>query len=114
MQLKFIEAEDGVSHVVLSGKLDVMGLHEVDIKFHAYTAGRKKPAIIDMADVDFIASLGMGMLISCAQSLTRNGAQMVLVNPQAMVKETLNTAGIGKIIPIVATVDEARELINRP
>jgi hypothetical protein len=42
----------------------VNGLHEVDIKFHGATAARSQPAIVDLIELDYIASLGMGMLIS--------------------------------------------------
>jgi anti-anti-sigma factor len=107
MKLLPVQRSDGISQVKLIGKLDVVGLHEVDIKFHGYTAAAARPCIVDMAEVEFIASLGIGMLVSCAQSLRRKGTRMVLLNPQELVETTLRATGIHQMIPIVKTEEEA-------
>lgn len=108
MKLDVLESSDDLSHVALSGRIDVKGLHEVDVNFHAATAGRGKPAVVDMSGVEFIASLGMGMIISCAQSLRRKGAGLVLLAPQPIVEETLRAAGVDRVVPIVPDMTEAR------
>jgi anti-sigma B factor antagonist len=107
MQLDVLERDDGLTHVALTGRLDVSGLHEVDIKFHGATAARRANALVDISGIDYIASLGMGMFISCAQSLQRHGFQMVLVGAQGDVDEALRTAGIDQGIPMVADADAA-------
>ena len=111
MQLDVIERTDGISQVALVGKLDLSGLHAIDLQFHARTASRKVPAIVDLGQLEYIASLGMGMLISCAQSLQRAGATMVLVGAQGIVDTALRTAGIDQAIPMAATVDDALAII---
>lgn len=112
MKLEVLQSTDDLSVVGLSGRIDVKGLHEIDVKFHAATAGRGKPAVVDMSDVEFIASLGMGMLISCAQSLRRKGASLVLLGPQPVVEETLRAAGVDGVVPIVGDMDEARRQLG--
>jgi len=107
MELKVVERSDDVSHVKLIGKLDVAGMHAVDMKFHGYTAGQGDPCIVDLSDLEFIASLGMGMLISCAQSLQRKDQKMVILNPQKDVETVLKTAGLDNAIPIVKSENEA-------
>src|SRR6476619_730361 len=113
MLLQTIERSDGITQVELVGRLDVSGLHEVDIKFHCATAARPHPAIVDLTGLEFIASLGMGMLISCAQSLRRKGHPMVLVGATGDVETALRTAGIDKAIPMAADVDEALLIISK-
>ena len=112
MQLNSIQRDDAITQVSLVGKLDLDGLHAVDLKFHALTAATKQPAIVDVSELEFIASLGMGMLISCAQSLQRTGNRMVLVGATGSVDTALRTAGIDQAIPLVDTTDAAVELIR--
>ncbi len=111
MRLDVLQRDDGISHVALVGKLDLTGLHEVDIPFHGQTAAQRRDAIVDLSGLEYIASLGVGMLISCAQSLHRRGSKMVLVGASGAVDTVLRTSGIDKAIPMVATVDEALRAI---
>jgi anti-sigma B factor antagonist len=106
-----IRVDQEITHVALVGRLDVAGLHEVDVKFHAYTAARRKPALVDMSGVDFITSLGMGMLISCAKSLQRHHVRMVLLKPTVLVGEALRAVGIDQVIPIVDTQEAAMKIL---
>jgi anti-sigma B factor antagonist len=112
VRVQIVERSDGVSHVQLHGKLDVPGMHEIDLQFYAATSARNQPAIVDLTDLGYIASLGIGMLFACAQSLTRKGHKMVLVNPRGMVAATLSTARIDHVIPIVESVDSAVHLLR--
>ena len=107
MQIICLEREDEITHLVLVGRLDMLGLQQVETKFHGYTTARGKSAIVDLSQVEMIASLGLGMLISCSKALGRAGRSMVLLNPQPVVDLVLRTAKIDAIIPIVATMEAA-------
>jgi anti-sigma B factor antagonist len=111
MQIQEIRLDEQLTHLALIGKLDVAGLHAVDIKFHGYTAARRRPTLVDLSQVDFISSLGMGMFISCAHSLRRHGAKMVLLNPQPLVEEAMNVVGLGQAVPIAHNLDEALRIL---
>jgi anti-sigma B factor antagonist len=102
------------THLALIGKLDVQGLHAVDIKFHGYTAARRRPTLVDISQVEFISSLGMGMFISCAQSLRRYKVKLVLFNPQPMVEEAMKAVGLGEAVPITHSMDEAMGILFPP
>ena len=106
MQITQIQRDEDITHLVLAGRLDAAGVQEVDIKFSAYTAARRKPTLVDLSRVDFIASLGVGMLIACAKALQRHGAGMVLLSPSEAVEKVLQTLGIDQVIPIVHDLDE--------
>jgi anti-anti-sigma factor len=111
MQLNIIRVDDQITHVALAGSLDLAGLHAIDMKFHSYTAARRKPTIVDLAQVEFVSSLGMGMFISCAQSLGRSGVKMVLLNPQPLVEEAMGAVGLGRAIAIARSQDEAMAIL---
>src|SRR5438477_10105812 len=111
IELKEIQVDERITHLAIVGQLDIGGLHAIDVKFHGYTAARRQPTLVDLSGMDFIASLGMGMFVSCARSLERSGAKMVLLNPRPEVEEALRVVGIDQGIPIVKSVDEAHRIL---
>jgi anti-anti-sigma factor len=114
IQLNEINLDEHITHLAIVGKLDVAGLHAIDIKFHGYTAARRRPTLVDISGLEFITSLGMGMFISCARSLQRFGAKMVLLNPQPEVEEVLRAVGIDQGVPIVRSVEEGIDILFPP
>jgi anti-sigma B factor antagonist len=114
IQLNEIRLDEQITHLAIIGKLDIAGLHAVDVKFHGYTAARRRPTLVDISGLEFISSLGMGMFVSCARSLQRYGAKMVLLNPQAVVEEALKAVGIDQVVPIVHSVEEGRRTLFPP
>jgi anti-anti-sigma factor len=111
IQLNEVQLDDRITHVALVGQLDVAGLHAIDVKFHSCTAARRRPTLVDLSGLEFISSLGMGMLVSCARSLQRFGARMVLLNPQPEVEEVLKAVGIDQGAPIVRSAEEGHRIL---
>jgi anti-sigma B factor antagonist len=111
MQIQEVHLDEHITHLALIGKLDVAGLHAVDVKFHGYTAARRRPTLVDLSQVEYISSLGMGMFVSCAQSLRRYQAKMVLLNPQPLVEEAMNAVGVGQAVPIAHSLEEALRIL---
>jgi anti-sigma B factor antagonist len=114
MIFEISELEGGVKLAKLSGKLDLQGTNEIDNRFAFATATSKLPVIVDLSEVDFLASIGMRMLVSNARAIKMRGAQMVLLNPTPLVKEALVTAGIDQIIPIHEDFDQIYEALKAP
>jgi anti-anti-sigma factor len=112
VEISIIQNDDTLTHVALSGRLDAVGVQQVGIRFQGLTASRGKPTIIDLTHVDFIASLGLGMLLTCARSLHGRGARTVIVNPQPLVKKALETAHMDSVIPVVHSVQEAEAVLR--
>ena len=111
IQLNEVQLDDRVTYLAIVGRLDVAGLHAVDVKFHGYTAARRRPTLVDLSGLEFISSLGIGMFVSCARSLQRFGAKMVLLNPQPEVEEALKAVGIDQGIPIVRSAEEGNRIL---
>ena len=113
MELKVIEQSDELTHVALSGRLDIMGVQEIESEFLACTASAKKPTMIDIADVSFVSSFGLGMIMKCAAILRANNLKAVLLNPQPMVAQLLEISNIGLFIAVAEDKDTALELLER-
>jgi anti-sigma B factor antagonist len=111
IQLNEVQLDDRITHVAIVGQLDIAGLHAIDTRFHGLTAARRRPALVDISGLEFITSLGMGMFVSCARSLQRFGAKMVLLNPRPEIEEVLKAVGIDQGIPLVHSIEEAHRIL---
>ena len=100
MQLEATTLESGVLHVKLTGRLDMEGTGKVENPFTFRVASQKAAVVVDMAAVDFIASIGMRLLLKNAKAQQSRGGKLVLYKPAPLVREALTMAGIGSLIPM--------------
>lgn len=113
MQITISEFEGPVARVVLVGRLDINGADKIDLPI-ATLAGRRNSVVIDMAGVDFLASIGIRHLVQAAKAIMRANGRLVLLKPTAMVADVLTTSGLTGILPIVQSESDARALLNLP
>jgi anti-anti-sigma factor len=107
MKMEITVLDNGIKLVKLEGRLDLKGTNEIDDQFAFAISPGKGPTVVDMSKVDFLASIGMRMLLSAAKALARRGGKMVLLQPIPLVKDALITAGFDVLIPIYDHVEEA-------
>jgi anti-sigma B factor antagonist len=107
MELQVISADETCTHLALAGKLDIMGVGEIENKFLDYTAKRKTGAVIDLSGVTFTGSMGLRLFLSAAKALHREKKKLVLLNPRPMVKVVLDESGIGDVVLITSDPDQA-------
>jgi anti-anti-sigma factor len=111
-RIREIDVSETLTHVALEGRLDVAGVDALEVRFNALTVARGKPAIVDLSSVEFIASLGIGMLLRAAKALDARRSVMVLCAPAAPVEHTLRASSIDKLIPVFGNVEEARSALK--
>jgi len=76
----------------------------------AQTVARRKPAVIDLTEVDFMGSIGIGMLIGIAKSMKAQGAGMAVV---ATATGTWLASWVGRETgPLIVTVAAAAFLVS--
>ena len=112
MRMKTIRLDDSITHVALVGRLDVPGVTEVQFEFHQVTTLAPKPTIVDVSEVTYIASLGLGMLLSAAKYCERHGVRLVLLGPKPTVKAAFVTAGLAHLIPVADDEPAALALLR--
>src|SRR5690242_12706566 len=89
--------------VVLAGRLDTPAVDRLETKFVAALVPRGLSAIVDLAQVDFVTSMGLRMFISVSRALGRKNARLVLFAPQDMVRDVFETVSLGDLITICET-----------
>ncbi len=88
MRMETEEVAPGVTKANLTGRLDIGGSQEIDMAFNAL-ANTQRALIIDLSQVDFIASLGLRLLIVGARTMQRKGGRMILFRPPIAVEAVL-------------------------
>ena len=107
MQINISEFGDSAKKIVLTGKLDIAGAQTIELPL-ATVAGSRTNIVVDMIGVDFIASIGIRHLLLAARTVARASRKLILLDPNPSVTDVLVTAGLGDILPIVRSEDEAR------
>ena len=110
--LRYVTLESGISYIYLSGRLDILGVQQIETKFAALIATQRKSIIVDLNNVELLSSIGLGMLISNANSLYAHCKRMILLNPKSRVERVIRIACLDLILPISHNMHEALELIK--
>jgi anti-anti-sigma factor len=99
MNINIAEAADGITQVVLDGRLDIAGAQTVDPHMLAL-AESSKALVVDLAQVSFLASLGVRTLMLSAKTLIRRGADMAVCGANENVEKVLRSTGFDEIVQL--------------
>lgn len=104
-----VDQPKAIRRIALDGRLDAEGVKQGETEFNSAVAAGPN-VIVDLSKVEFVASLGIRMLVAASQEQSRLGGKMVLVGPDEMTMRILKTTGIDQLIPVRGTMDEALAL----
>jgi anti-sigma B factor antagonist len=96
--------------VVLSGRLNTAGVSAIETRFTAAVVPKARPTVVDLSEVDFMASLGIRLLLSTARALGSKGAKLTLFGASPQLVEVIEMTSLQEIIPLSDTQDEALAL----
>src|SRR5437660_180450 len=103
--------EDQAVRFALEGRLDSAGTDAIEAKLTASVRRGTNNVILDLANVPFVGSLGIRMLISIGRTLQRQGRTVVLIGVQPLVQDVFETVALGEMIPIASGPAEAAQLL---
>ncbi len=92
-------------HLLMEGRFD-FGARKVFKDTLEKAAELNVPIVLDLSKVGFLDSSALGLLVISQQTLKPKNIPLCLVNPQAYVRQVLDLANLGKIIPIYDSVEE--------
>jgi|SRR5262252_6684135 len=110
IEIVVIETSEVLTHIALRGRLDATGVEKVEPELARHTVARRKPAIVDITGVDVLPSIGIGLLVKVARSLHSYGIIFGVVATGTS-KEILERLKINTIFPVVATYEEAVQVL---
>lgn len=111
MEITILERDDDITHIVLTGRLDTTAAEELGKSFADATAGQNRPAIVDVSGIEFLASMGIGLLLANSKKLLKSGHKLVVLNPKGMVDAILRASKLDKMMSIAYDLDEALQFL---
>ena len=99
--------ENNIDIFKINGDLNSNTSPQLEEKvFSAINSGSNE-MIIDFADLDYISSAGLRVIVKTAKNLKRSEGTVVLCSMQDYVKEVFEVAGFDAFLTIVSTMDDA-------
>jgi anti-anti-sigma factor len=111
MQLATETVAPGVTKANLKGRMDIAGAQAIDLHFNVLVGSERK-LIIDLSEVDFIASMGLRTLILGARTVASKRGKIVLFQPTPAVEEVLISSGTDSVVAIVHDLDAAVRAVS--
>jgi anti-sigma B factor antagonist len=90
----------GVVTVSLHGEVDVLTVDEVRMALGAAIAGRPPLIVVDLQDLSFIDSTGLGAIIFGFQRARDERVEFQLANPTRGVRQVLLLSGLLDVIEL--------------
>jgi anti-anti-sigma factor len=112
MKLEYSELDNGVRLIKLIGRLDMEGTNHVDKQFVQHCAGENVFVLVDLAQVNYLSSIGIPMLITSAKAVANHGGRMAFLNPQTNVKSVLDITGVSNMIRIYKDLETAKDRLR--
>ncbi len=89
----------------IEGNLDVSAAPAVRDAFFDLPAGAR--IVIDLSDVAFLDSAGLGSLIGGIRRTRERGGEAVICCPRTRLARVIEVAGVTRTVPVLSTVEES-------
>ena len=103
--VRAVETVNGSVVVRLAGELDLYNAEEIRAALARAIEASPRRVVVDLADVEFVDSTALGVLIEARSKLGRDG--LALAAPQLDTRRTLQVSGLDRHLPVHDTVEDA-------
>jgi anti-sigma B factor antagonist len=101
------EKKDDINIFKIKGRLDSKTSPEFEEKVMTASKNGVNKMIFDFADLEYISSAGLRVVLKAAKDMKRVEGALVLCSMQDYVKEVFEIAGFDSFLPIEPTFGEA-------
>lgn len=94
--------------ITVSGELDIATVPYLRTVIDpAVRRGPVPSVILDISDLTFMDSTGLGLILACHQAAEERGGRLVIVNPARQVHRLLAATKVDAHIPVFWSIDDA-------
>lgn len=101
------EERDGWLVVSIGGDAGMHSGDQLEMFVTRTIARHAQNVIIELRDLEFIGSLGIGQIVNIARETKRRGGTCVIAHARGEPLEALKRSGIDTFVPFLPTVDAA-------
>jgi anti-anti-sigma factor len=102
-----IEQRGAAVHVLMSGELDISTATRLEDDLHRVEAEQPRLIVLDLAQLSFMDSTGLRLLITADARAREQGRRLAIVQGSEMVQRVLRLTRLDERLDIVATADAA-------
>jgi anti-sigma B factor antagonist len=89
--------------ISVSGRIDTITSKDLDAILNEKIEGRIKKIIINLANVDYISSVGLRILLAALKKQKHNQGSLSLVSLQPFVQNVFKITGLNKVFQLFPT-----------
>lgn len=107
------ETDQPFTVVAIQGRLDAAAAPDLEAQLKTRLAQGNSHIVVDMADVTYISSSGLKVLLGALRQARRQRGQLALCNLQPKVASILEMVGFDRVFPIGQGVEATARLLER-
>lgn len=112
MEIHEEQIDNAITKIVLSGRLDIEGVGQIETLFAGMTASPRLAIIADVSKVSYISSIGIRLLISSVKAINARKGKFALFGTQPDVSMVITISGLEKIIPSFDSLETAINFVK--
>jgi anti-anti-sigma factor len=113
LNIKIQQIDKNKARLILSGQINSDTWEKLDKEVNSLLAKKITAMIFDLADVDFVSSAGVGVIIKAKMSLLRNYGDLAMLNPQPQIRKVFDIMKLLPAMNVFANVKELDEYLIR-
>lgn len=98
-----VRTEEDATVVEVGGEADLHGAPALRAELERVTAGAAPRVVVDLSEVSFLDSTGVGILVGALKAARRNGGALHFCGAQSRVRRILEITGLIGLLPLFET-----------
>ena len=111
MKLKIQDIETVGAIIGISGELDLYSTSEMRTKIQELLERKRTRIILDLSELSYLDSSGVGVLIFLLQALKTKGGKLAVFGLAGTPRKVLEMSNIISLLPLADSIDESREMV---
>jgi anti-sigma B factor antagonist len=99
--------EPGVVVLRAKGDVDAYTAPGLRTQLHAVTGGEAQLVVVDLAEITFIDSAGLGTLVGAHRRMREAGGRLRIVRPPALVARAFELTGLDEVLDLTDDREQA-------
>ncbi|MBN2514342.1 MAG: STAS domain-containing protein [Sedimentisphaerales bacterium] len=113
LNIKIQQVDKHTVKIILSGQINSDTYETLDRQINELVQKKISTIILDLADVDFVSSAGVGAIIKAKMSLMRYYGELALVNPQPQIRKVFDIMKLLPAMNVFASIHELDQYLAR-
>lgn len=106
LEIKDAGGKTGVKLIVIDGELDAMTSVQLE-RVVEPIINKEKYLILDCSNLKYMNTAGLVLLLKCYTNMKRKNGDFIIVNPNKLIYEILDLAGMFNFFKVYNTQEEA-------